>query len=207
MSEHYYNPTPSSEHDERIIEADFFEKRFLFKTDAGVFSKQRVDFGTTTLLENIKYPMVAKVLDLGCGYGPVGIVVGSILGSGSIQMVDINERAIDLAKNNIDRNKDLINKAIELKVFQSNGFQKVVDTDFDLIILNPPIRAGKELVYHLFEESNNHLKEGGQLWIVIQKKQGAPSAMKKLESIFSEVIEVEKKKGYSVICATKKINI
>ena len=187
MSEHYYNPTPSSVHDERVIEAKFFNKTFQFKTDAGVFSKSRVDYGTTVLLENISFPKEAKVLDLGCGYGPVGIVTGSILLQGSVQMVDINERAVELAKSNVIKNRRIVNENIKIEVFQSDGFQGVKDKDFDLIILNPPIRAGKELVHQLLEESFQHLKVGGELWIVIQKKQGASSAMKKLASIFPSV--------------------
>ncbi|MFV9511670.1 class I SAM-dependent methyltransferase [Tepidibacillus sp. LV47] len=203
MNEHYYTENPRSKHDERFIEANFFGKRFRFKTDAGVFSKKRVDFGTTLLIETVKYPKQAKILDLGCGYGAVGIVSASVIEKGLVQMVDINERAIELAKYNVEHNLKNINGNIMIEVYQSNGFHNVNVNDFDLILLNPPIRAGKSIVYQLFEDSLLHLKEGGELWIVIQKKQGAPSAIKKLESLFSEVEEVERSKGYSIVRSIK----
>ncbi|WP_339060643.1 methyltransferase [Tepidibacillus marianensis] len=204
MNEHYYSQRPSVQHDEKIIDATFFGRTFQFKTDAGVFSKNRIDFGTTALIDTIHYPRSAKILDLGCGYGPVGIVSASVLAEGQVQMVDVNERAVELAKYNILHNQKVLNERVAINVFQSNGFEKVLDRDFDLILLNPPIRAGKILVYQLFEESYLHLKNNGQLWIVIQKKQGAASAMKKLESLFQRVEEVDKLKGYSIFQVTKK---
>ncbi|TCS81558.1 class I SAM-dependent methyltransferase [Tepidibacillus fermentans] len=203
MNEHYYSQNPHVAHDERFIEANFYGKKFQFKTDSGVFSKKRVDFGTALLIETVQFPQSTKILDLGCGYGPVGIVSASVIEKGLVHMVDINERAIELAKYNVEHNRKNINENILIEVYQSNGFQNVRRDDFDLVLLNPPIRAGKSIVYSLFEDSLFHLKEGGELWIVIQKKQGAPSAMKKLESLFSTVEEVERSKGYSIIRSTK----
>jgi len=203
MSEHYYSQIPTTPHDEKIITATFFDKTFRFKTDAGVFSKKRVDYGTTLLIDSVQYPQSSKVLDLGCGYGPVGIVTSSVLEKGHIQMVDINERAVELAEFNIKINHNNIGQRVFISVFQSNGFEKVMDYDFDFILFNPPIRAGKILVYQLFEESFRHLSVNGQLWIVIQKKQGAASAIKKLESLFRKVEEVGRSKGYFIVCATK----
>jgi len=204
MTDHYYSQNPTTPHDEKNIRSNFFQYEFIFITDAGVFSKSRVDFGTTLLIDSLQLKERAKVLDLGCGYGPIGIVIASQISAGEVQLADINERAIGLTEKNIQLNKKLLNEKVSLKLFQSDGFDKIEDKDFDYIILNPPIRTGKENVYQMFEEAYQHLKEGGEFWIVIQKKQGADSALKKLESIFQEVEQIERKKGYQIIKSTKK---
>lgn len=203
MTEHYYSQNPSVEHDERRIKTTFFQKNFTFKTDAGVFSKRAVDFGTTLLIESISLKNGSKVLDLGCGYGPIGITIASKLQNGEVLLVDINERAVELAKENIQLNRNLISDQVKIEAIQSEGFSRINHEGFHYIFLNPPIRAGKTLIYQLFEESHKHLEDQGELWIVIQKKQGATSAMKKLNSLFSVVEEVDKKKGYSIIKSKK----
>lgn len=113
-------------------------------------------------------------------------------------MIDINSRAIDLSKENA-----LSNGISNVNIFESDRFKKVTSNQFASILTNPPIRAGKKVVHEIFEESYNHLVEGGSLWVVIQKKQGAPSAMDKLEQLFGNVEIVEKKKGYFILVAKK----
>ncbi|MFX0561377.1 class I SAM-dependent methyltransferase [Tepidibacillus infernus] len=203
MSEHYYTQSPNVAHDERWFKANFYNKIFTFKTDAGVFSKQRVDFGTSLLIETVKLSNHKKILDMGCGYGPVGITIASLLDHGYVLFVDINERAINLTKENIRLNQSLINQQVSLEVKHSNGFDHIDKKNFDLIMLNPPIRAGKSVVFELFEGAFNHLREGGEFWIVIQKKQGAPSATNKLNTLFSSVEIVARSKGYYIIKNTK----
>ncbi|OEF96407.1 16S rRNA methyltransferase [Vulcanibacillus modesticaldus] len=203
MVNHYYSEKPNVGHDEKIIKSIFHNREFIFKTDAGVFSKNRVDFGSSLLIETFPVPNEAKILDLGCGYGPIGIIISSQLSKGEVHLVDINERAIELAKHNLITNQHHIGNNIEVYVKQSDGFTKIEERDFNYILLNPPIRAGKKLIHELFEQSYHHLSDKGELWIVIQKKQGAPSAIKKLEATFSQVDIVEKKKGYFIIKSTK----
>jgi len=203
MTEHYYSENPEVNHDQKRINVSFFGKSFSFKTDAGVFSKHKVDFGTTLLIESVHISDNSTVLDLGSGYGPVGITVATLLNKGNVILVDINRRAVELSEDNILLNRHLINDHVTIKAVQSDGFTKIPLEQFDYILLNPPIRAGKTLVYTLFEEAYDHLKDGGEFWIVIQKKQGAPSALKKLQTLFHQVEEVNRKKGYFILKSVK----
>ena len=163
-----------------------------FNTDNGVFSKNNFDRGTEILL---KYLVVKesfkKALDLGCGYGVIGIYLNKAFNI-SVDMVDINKRAINLTKSNVELNETSAN------VFLSDGFENI-DGKYDLIITNPPIRAGKEIIYHFFEDANKHLLEDGEFYLVINKKHGADSALVKLKTIYNDVEIVNKKKGFQVI--------
>lgn len=203
MNDHYFTQQPQVKHDEKYISVRFFDKNFIFKTDAGVFSKDRVDFGSTLLIESFEIPKEGKILDLGCGYGPIGISISSQMQAGEVILADINERAINLAIENAKKNSNHINQQVKLTIIQSDGFEKIEDTNFDYILLNPPIRTGKLSIYKMFREAYEYLNKDGELWIVIQKKQGAPSAIKELESIFSKVEEVERSKGYHIIKSLK----
>jgi 16S rRNA (guanine1207-N2)-methyltransferase len=137
------------------------------------------------------------ILDVGCGYGPIGLFLAKTYPNVFVHMIDINDRAIALAKKNAQMN------GIEnISIYSSDLFANVVD-HFSVVITNPPIRAGKAVVYQLFEESYRQLLPGGELWVVIQKKQGADSAKEKLHTLFSSVEVVEKKKGYVILCAKK----
>ncbi|MDQ1910886.1 class I SAM-dependent methyltransferase [Paenibacillus sp. GD4] len=198
MSEHYYSSKPSTAHDIHTIEETLRGKRFTFQTDAGVFSKKGIDFGSKLLIDTVTLEPNAKVLDVGCGYGPIGISLATLVPQGHVTMVDINERAIALAKDNAARNR-----VTHVRVLQSDTLNEVMDETFDAVVTNPPIRAGKEIVHRIFEQASKVLVEGGSLWVVIQKKQGAPSAFAKMETLFSSVEEVDKDKGYRILKATK----
>ncbi|WP_281884005.1 class I SAM-dependent methyltransferase [Paenibacillus sp. YYML68] len=198
MSEHYYTSKPTAEHDLHTVEEVLRGRKLRFVTDAGVFSKKGIDFGSKLLIETMVLKPDARVLDVGCGYGPIGISAALLMTSGHVTMVDINERAIALAKLNLERNG-----VEQAEVLQSDKLEQVMDRQFDAVLTNPPIRAGKETVHHIFEQAYEVLVPGGDLWVVIQKKQGAPSAVKKLEELFSAVEEVERDKGYWIIKATK----
>lgn len=199
MSDHYYSKNPQSKN---ITETKRFilkDHPFTFTTSAGVFSKKGIDFGTRLLIENFEAPKVeGDILDLGCGYGPIGITLAHFYEKRNIVMVDINERAVSLAKQNAEKNN-----VINVTVRQSEGFVSVKEQQFAAIVTNPPIRAGKKVLYNLFDDSISHLKNNGELWLVIQKKQGAPSAIHYLSSVFSEVETVTRKKGYYIIRAKK----
>ncbi|MDE3840589.1 16S rRNA methyltransferase [Bacillus methanolicus] len=199
MSDHYYSRTQNVASDPVYWDYKLRNHIFRFKTDNGVFSKREVDFGSRLLIETFALPEVeGNVLDVGCGYGPIGLSIAKSFETISVHMVDVNERALALAKENA-----LLNKIDNVVIYESDRLTGVKEHNFASIVTNPPIRAGKKIVHDIFEQSVSHLKPGGELWVVIQKKQGAPSAIDKLNEIFDEVGIVEKKKGYFVIRAKK----
>lgn len=166
-----------------------------FLTDAGVFSKKMIDFGSQVLLSCLSFQQGETVLDVGCGYGPLGLSLVKAQGIHAT-MVDVNTRALDLAQKNADLNQ------VEAKIFQSNVYDQV-EGSFDHIISNPPIRAGKKVVHQVLSGSFDHLNPGGDLTIVIQKKQGAPSAKAKMEEVFGNCEILKKDKGYYILRSEK----
>ncbi|MGM9988785.1 MAG: class I SAM-dependent methyltransferase [Bacillaceae bacterium] len=199
MSNHYYSSKPTVESEQRQWSFSLRGKNFTFTSDRGVFSKKEVDFGSRLLIETFEMPEVAgDILDVGCGYGPIGLAFASLDSNRMVEMIDVNERAIALSKQNAQ-----FNGISNVRIYESNLYEKVSGNQFAVIISNPPIRAGKEVVHTILEGAYERLVSGGELWIVIQKKQGAPSALAKLESIFDEVKVVEKKKGYYIIKSKK----
>lgn len=197
MSEHYFSQQPHSKRSPKTWSYTLRGTSYTFTSDVGVFSKNDVDFGSRLLIEQFTEPKVdGDILDMGCGYGPIGITLADEFAERHVFMADVNERAVDLAKKNAQ-----LNHVSNTTVFQSDLFAKVTKRDFAAILTNPPIRAGKKVVHQLFEEAHAALAEGGELWIVIQKKQGAPSAIKKLETLFGEVETMAKDKGYFILRA------
>lgn len=198
MSGHYYSKQPDvvSNRQQHTWELRGFKLTFM--TDAGVFSKTGVDYGSQVLINAMEIAPDATVLDVGCGYGPIGITAAKLAPQGRVTMIDINERAVELSKLNAAQNA-----VHNVVVLQSDLYEAVKNDSFDCIISNPPIRAGKAVVHQIFEEGYRLLNDGGSMWIVIQKKQGAPSAQAKLESLFADVVEVTKDKGYRIFKATK----
>ncbi|KZE71989.1 16S rRNA methyltransferase [Paenibacillus jamilae] len=199
MADHYYSKRPETAHERRSLETVLRGRSYRFVSDSGVFSKQGIDYGSRVLIEAMQLPAQASVLDVGCGYGPIGLAAATLVPDGHVTMVDINERAVQLAVENAERNGI---KNVTIK--QSDLFDEVRHERFDVVLTNPPIRAGKETVHTIFELAYEHLNEGGALWVVIQKKQGAPSASAKIESLFGYVEEVTKDKGYRILKAEKK---
>lgn len=169
--------------------------KFTFLTDNGVFSKDGLDFGSRLLLESIPLEAVgAKVLDMGCGYGVFGIIINKLTGS-YVDMVDVNLRAMHLAKRNIKEN-DCTN----INVFESNCYTNVT-SKYNTIITNPPIRAGKKIVYDILMNAKEYLLENGNLFLVIRKEQGAKSIISDLSKVYNVEI-LEKSKGFFVLkCA------
>lgn len=196
MSHYYTKENDALKSNEKEVLIKIREKSFSFLTDHGVFSKQGLDFGSRLLIEVVLDQEESKMLDVGCGYGPLGIIYKSFFPKSNVSMIDINERAIKLSQKNATKNKASVN------VFFSDGFSEVND-EFNLIISNPPIRAGKDVVYSIFEGAKNHLIAGGLFYFVMNKKHGAPSAIKKCEEIFSSVEVVTKKSGYYIIKCIK----
>lgn len=191
----YYEENPSSQHDLKEISVTLLGQYFRFMTDAGVFSKNMVDYGSQVLLDTLSISEGQSVLDVGCGYGPLGISLAKVRNA-KVTMVDINNRALNLAKQNADRNQ------VEVEIFQSNIYETVIG-DFNHVISNPPIRAGKEVVHGIIAGAFTHLKPSGYLTIVIQKKQGAPSAKKKMEEVYGNCHILKKDKGYYILQSEK----
>ena len=197
--EHYYTNNPTTKSCEQIINSKIFGEDFKFYTDNGVFSKDGVDFGTKVLLENFSSQKeVANVADIGCGYGVISIVLAKQNPGYSFTMVDVNNRSLELTKKNIELNR-IENK---VEIIESSSFDNVKG-DFDIVLTNPPIRAGKKIVHQIMIDSFNHLSESGELWVVIQKKQGMASCKKLLEETFSFVEVIAKNKGYYILKASK----
>ena len=192
----YYAENPDAAHDIHELRVDLLGEKMTFLTDAGVFSKKMIDFGSQLLLKCLEVNQGETVLDVGCGYGPLGLSLAKAYGV-QATMVDINNRALDLARQNAERNK------VEATIFQSNIYEQV-EGHFDHVISNPPIRAGKQVVHEIIEKSKDFLEIGGDLTIVIQKKQGAPSAKSKMEDVFGNCEIVKKDKGYYILRSVKE---
>ena len=192
----YYAENPDAAHDIHELRVDLLGEKMTFLTDAGVFSKKMVDFGSQLFLKCLEVNQGETVLDVGCGYGPLGLSLAKAFGV-QATMVDINNRALDLARQNAERNK------VEATIFQSNIYEQVKGK-FDHVISNPPIRAGKQVVHEIIEKSQDFLETGGDLTIVIQKKQGAPSAKSKMEDVFGNCEVIKKDKGYYILRSVKE---
>ncbi|MFG6117299.1 class I SAM-dependent methyltransferase [Halobacillus sp. MO56] len=199
MTEHYYSNKTDAPSEERTWEYTLKGETLRFTTDNAVFSKKEIDFGSRVLIEAFEAPEVdGGFLDLGCGYGPIGLTLAKVHPGRKVYMVDINERAVELSRKNAEQN-DISNVVVEV----SDRLSNVQDITFAAVLTNPPIRAGKKVVHAMFEDAYRSLVDKGELWVVIQKKQGAPSARKKLEELFSEVEVVDKQKRYYIFRAKK----
>ncbi len=194
-SSHYYSADPMSESRPHDVMVRVRDVELRLTTDSGVFAKKGLDFGTRLLIETVDLTGRVHIVDLGCGYGVVAAALAKVYPETTWTMLDVNRRAVELAH----KNTDFLGE--RRKVYQSDGFAEVPDVVADAVLLNPPIRAGKAVIYRLFEEARNHLVEGGDFWIVIQKKHGAPSAKKKLEELFGNVRLVDRAAGYHIFHA------
>ncbi|WP_423800329.1 class I SAM-dependent methyltransferase [Neobacillus sp. SAB-20_R2A] len=201
MTEHYYSRSQKVESDPKYWDFTLRNHQFRFKTDNGVFSKREVDFGSRLLIESYTIPEInGPILDVGCGYGPIGLSIAKANPDRIIHMVDVNERALELARENA-----VLNKIENVKIYESDRLLSVKEDSFSAILTNPPIRAGKKTVHDIFEQAYERLAARGELWVVIQKKQGAPSAMEKMKELFSNAEVIEKSKGYFIIKAKKQL--
>lgn len=199
MGEHYYSKKPQVSSAPKQWKAEIREKVLSFTTDAGVFSKAAIDEGSQLLAETFKAPSIdGDFLEIGCGYGPVALAIASDFPERIIHMVDVNERALALSETNAQRNN-----ISNVRIYESNGVDQVEVNNFAAIITNPPIRAGKQTVFSFYEGACEKLAVGGELWVVIQKKQGAPSTMEHLKKLFGNVETIAKKKGYFILRAKK----
>ena len=201
MSNHYYTKNPETESKEASWTFPLRGREFRFISDSGVFSKKTVDFGSRLLIETFRLneEVAGDILDVGCGYGPMGLALAYAYPARLVEMVDVNERAMSLARRNAEANN-----IRNVKVYESNTYDQVPEErQFAAIVSNPPIRAGKQVVHRILSEAHEHLLPGGTLTVVIQKKQGAPSAEQKMLDVFGNVAVIARDKGYWIIQSVK----
>lgn len=200
MANHYYTENPDLAHDLEQWSFELRGKKFQFLTDSGVFSRNTVDFGSRVLIDAFEWEELpeGRLLDVGCGYGPIGLTLAAISGR-TVEMIDVNQRAVALAQENAQKNQ------IEnVDIHASNIYADIHETQYAAILSNPPIRAGKKVVHEILSEAYPLLVVGGTLTVVVQKKQGAPSAEKKMAEVFGNVEIVTKDKGYYILKSVKE---
>jgi 16S rRNA (guanine1207-N2)-methyltransferase len=191
MGSHYYDKNPISRENRKEISFRFLAVEYSFISDDGVFSKDKLDTGTRILLETIsKLKLTGKILDYGSGIGVIGILTKKMFEETSVSGFDINSRAVELSKLNA------IKQNVDVDFRQGEKIQSGL---YDVILMNPPIRTGKQNIYSMFKDSYDHLKETGQLIIVIRKSHGANSAIKELQTYFSEVEIINRDKGFFIV--------
>ena len=198
MNDQYYTADPSSE--SRPVPCAFPYRGYglNFMTDAGVFSKGELDVGSRLLLDALP-ALSGDVLDLGCGWGAIGVAIARANKAARVVMADVNHRALGLAKENCQRN------GVTAEIIESDGMSAVMDRMFDVVVTNPPIRAGKQVIYGMFADAAKRLREGGALYLVIRKQQGAESCVKYLRTLYGAVEKLDKSGGFWVLKASEPI--
>ncbi|MBQ2461962.1 MAG: methyltransferase [Clostridia bacterium] len=197
MSNMYYEREPQSASREVACVFSYHGNRLTFQTDAGVFSKGELDQGTRLLLDALP-ELTGEVLDLGCGWGAIGIAVKKAFPQTDVTMVDVNLRALGLCERNAEAN------GVEVTCLESDGMHALSGRQFDAVITNPPIRAGKQKVYEMLSGAAEALKEDGSLYLVIRKQQGAESCMRFLSDYFETVEKLDRSAGFWVIRAAER---
>jgi 16S rRNA (guanine1207-N2)-methyltransferase len=194
---HYYSENQDVPHSRKEVSFRFLDICITLITDSGVFSKDHLDPGSELLLQHISQQFNKQTFcDAGCGYGAIGITVKKLFPNSSVTMFDINQRAVETAIENCKSNN------VQCEVIHSDGFDKISDS-FDMIAINPPIRAGKTVIYRLFEEIEKHTSKEGILLVVIRKQHGAQSAMTKLIEIFGNCEMIDRSMGYWILKSIK----
>lgn len=196
-NEHYFVRRPKSKKKLYKFYAKLFGLPLIFHTASGIFSPNRIDKGTQTLTKYMDIKRKSKVLDFGCGYGPVGIIVKKLFPSCEVTMVEVNERAVQCAKKNVEENN------VEAKVKQSTFYSSLKGEVFDVILANPPISAGMEVCYRIIDESYDHLNWGGSLQMVAKKRKGGRRLMERMEERFGNLEVLGRGSGYWVFSSKK----
>lgn len=204
MAHQYFEDNEALEHELQDVQLNLATANLTLTTDSGVFSRQRVDYGTLVLLKAVlpiikaRASQAISILDVGCGYGPIGLSLAKLFPAATVTMVDVNERALDLARDNAVKNQ----VADQVTILKSDAYSALAETQkFDFIVTNPPIRAGKKVVDDILLTSQKFLTEEGSFFAVLQKKQGAPSAKKNLATVYPNVEVIKRDKGYYILQA------
>lgn len=190
---HYFTPSPPAATGRRTIELSLGDRVLRFRTARGVFSRRSVDRGTRLLLEAAPLGEARRILDLGCGYGALGIVAAARAPQARVVLVDVNPRAVALAEENI-----ALNRVRNAEARCGDGCAPVAGERFDLILFNPPIRAGREVVRRLLEEAHGCLRGGGRLYLVARTQQGARTLGRLMGETYARVCEVARGGGFRV---------
>lgn len=195
---HYYINDESLSDETKELKVKIKGNDYKFLTMSGVFSKDDLDYGSLILLKNLfKQKGITKIADVGCGYGPIGLSIAKENPKATVYMYDINERAVDLSIKNAK-----LNNIENVKIAVNDCLDDITE-NFELIVTNPPIRAGKKTVFKIYEQAYERLVDGGELFCVIQRKQGAPSSYAKINELFGNATKVAQVSGYWVISAKK----
>ena len=197
---HYYDPEPQSASNERTISFEIYDKKISLITDNGVFSKNKVDEGSLYFLRTIIPLELGKnILDIGCGYGTIGLTIALFKKEARVDLADINTRALALCTRNAHNLgiKDRVN------IINSDVYENIGDNKYESIVVNPPIRAGKVVTYAMYEGAKQRLIDGGCLYVVIRKAQGAESAAKYIKELFGNIEMLDRHKGYHIYRAIK----
>ena len=197
--EHYSTREPSAPSRRREIQARLRGKVWTFVTDRGVFAGAGIDPGTRALIEAMRIEPADHVLDLGCGYGPIGLVAARLATRGRVVLIDVNDRAVKLAADNIRRHH-----LENVEVYGGDGTQPVRGLIFDVVVTNPPIRAGKTTLRRLLREIRDALRPGGRLYLVARTAQGAKTLAKDIGAAVGPVREVAQAAGYRVYEAVRE---
>ena len=197
MNDQYYTREPQSESHRIPCNFNYRGHLLRFETDSGVFSKGELDDGTKLLLDSLPETLSGQVVDMGCGWGAIGVTLGKTWKDAHITMCDVNLRALDLCRDNAAKNG-----VTNVEILESSGFDAIRDRRFDFVITNPPIRAGKQVIYQMFADAANQLTENGELYLVIRKQQGAESCMKYLKTLFENVERIARDNGFWILRAS-----
>ena len=197
--EHYYSPQPKSESKLGLIRTRLRDEPFEFVTASSVFSKKRVDAGTRLLIESMTLPSSGRVLDVGCGYGAVGIAAARFAPSLQISMTDVNMRAVRLARENIE-----INKVANAEVRCGFLYEPVEDLTFNCVLSNPPVSAGMDTVKAIISEAPKIMATKATLQMVIRSKIGGKTLPVVFEAAFGNCRVLSREGGYRVLIAEKQ---
>ena len=196
---HYFQDDPNLVSNIKEITFEINGLTMKLLTDNGVFSKNNVDEGSYAFLKVLlPLDLGNHILDLGCGYGTIGLTLAKAHEEARITLADVNPRAVALC----ERNAGLLNLSPRVTILQSDIYEKI-EGPYDSIVVNPPIRAGKKVTYAMYEGAKQYLIDGGSLFIVIRKAQGAESASKYIESLFGNIALLKRDKGYYIYQAVK----
>jgi 16S rRNA (guanine1207-N2)-methyltransferase len=196
--EHYFTGTPRARPRVRSLRAVLRGRAWTFQTSSGVFARGALDAGTRLLIETMRVGRFDRVLDMGCGYGPVGLVAGSLAPRGSVWMTDVNQRAVALARANAATNG--IANAFALA---ADAAAPLRDGSLDLVLTNPPIRAGRAVVARFIDDAWRVLRPGGRFYLVARTAQGARTLGRLIAGRFGEARQVAAAQGYRVFEARR----
>lgn len=199
QADHYFSARPSSIARFGLIQTCLRGRSFEFLTSSGIFSRNRIDLGTRLLVKCMVLPEKGYALDMGCGYGPVGITAATLKPDLKVIMVDVNRRAALLARQNV-----LKSHLHNVEVRRGDLYDPVEDVIFDCVLSNPPVSAGMETVKTIICEAPKHMAHGGSLQMVLRSKIAGKRLRTFFEEAFGDVEIMARESGYRVLISHKQ---